>query len=849
MFTETGQPAARGLDRSSSSLTGIRRCVHAVQMGRWLGLNRRVGEEEEEAEKEYQVDVLPDRLKSSRSSRAPPPRSLSRLADDGEGGFLRSHIVHPNNEWYRIWTRFIVFWAAFSSFLTPLEFGFFRGLPWNLFLLDMVGQIAFLIDIVLRFLVAYRDSDTFCIIYNPTSIAIRYCKSSFIFDLLGCFPWDVIYKACGRKEEVRYLLWIRMTRTQKVTQFFRDLEKDIRVNYLFTRIVKLIVVELYFTHTAACIFYYLATTLPESMEGYTWIGSLQLGDYSYSHFRDIDLTTRYITSMYFAIVTMTTVGYGDIHAVNLREMIFVMIYVSFGMVLGAYLIGNMTAIVVKGSATERFRDKMKEAIMYMNRHKLGKDIREQIKGHLRLQYESSRTEASVLRDIPISIRAKISQTLYMPYIERTPLFKGCSAEFLQQIVARLQEEFYLPEEVVLEQGSVVDQLYFVCQGALEGVGIGKDGQEEASLMFEQGNSFGEIAILCNVPQPYNIRVCELCRLLRLDKESLTYILGIYFADGRKLLSNLTESNEYGLRVKQIGPDIKFHIGKQEEELTLRVNTAAFHGELNQLTDLIRAGVDPKNTDYDGRSPLHLAASKGYEEVAQFLIHEGVDINCTDNFGNTPLLEAVKRGHDRVASLLFSKGAKLNLENAGIHLCMAVSKRETDFIRGALAYGADPNSKDYDHRHPLHIAASEGLYIMAKLLVDAGASVLVTDRRGTTPLDEGRKSGSKPLIVLLEEAKTEELSKFPTRGEKVRDKIHQRLCSVFPCHPLNTDAKRKEGVMLWIPHTMNELIRSAQEKLGLSGSRLRLLCEDGAAVQEVDMVIDGQKLYLVGDEDM
>ncbi|KAF7107856.1 hypothetical protein CFC21_108436, partial [Triticum aestivum] len=31
MFTETGQPAPRGLDRSSSSVNGIRRCVHAVQ--------------------------------------------------------------------------------------------------------------------------------------------------------------------------------------------------------------------------------------------------------------------------------------------------------------------------------------------------------------------------------------------------------------------------------------------------------------------------------------------------------------------------------------------------------------------------------------------------------------------------------------------------------------------------------------------------------------------------------------------------------------------------------------------------------------------------------------------------
>ncbi|VAI72678.1 unnamed protein product [Triticum turgidum subsp. durum] len=513
--------------------------------------SRRTPAGEEDAEKEYEVDVEPDRWKSSSSrnsrlelmGRLPPLRRLSRIpgaADaDAGGGFLRGLVIHPDNKLYRSWTRFIVGWAVYSSFLTPFEFGFFRGLPKKLFFLDIVGQVAFLVDIVLKFLVAYRDPDTYRIVYNPNSIALRYCKSSFIFDLLGCFPWDAIYKASGHKEELRYLLWIRLTRVLRVREFFTELEKDIRVNYLFTRIVKLIVVELYCTHTAACIFYYLATTLPESMEGYTWIGSLQLGDYSYSHFREIDLATRYVTSMYFAIVTMATVGYGDIHAINVREMIFVMIYVSFDMVLGAYLIGNMTAMIVKGSATERFRDKMKEVIRYMNRNRLGKDIREQIKGHLRLQYESSCTEASVLRDIPVSIRAKISQTLYMPYIERTPLFKGCSEEFLQQIVIRLQEEFFLPEEVILEQGSAVDQLYFVCQGALEGAAVGEDGQETI-LMLEQGNSFGEIAILCNIPQPYTVRVCELCRLLRLDKESFAHILEIYFTDGRKLLSNLTE---------------------------------------------------------------------------------------------------------------------------------------------------------------------------------------------------------------------------------------------------------------------------------------------------------------------
>lgn len=88
-------------------------------------------------------------------------------------------------------------------------------------------------------------------------------------------------------------------------------------------------------------------------------------------------------------------------------MIFVMIYVSFDMVLGAYLIGNMTALIVKGSKTEKFRDKMTDLIKYMNRNRLGRDIRNQIKGHFRLQYESSYTDAAVLQDIPISIRAKV----------------------------------------------------------------------------------------------------------------------------------------------------------------------------------------------------------------------------------------------------------------------------------------------------------------------------------------------------------------------------------------------------------------------------------------------------------
>uniref|UniRef100_A0A5B7CAK4 Potassium channel n=1 Tax=Davidia involucrata TaxID=16924 RepID=A0A5B7CAK4_DAVIN len=774
-------------------------------------------------------------------------RSGSGTVANETRGRPKGFFILPDDDWwYLVWTQFILIWAVYSSFFTPLEFGFFRGLPENLFLLDIAGQIAFLIDIVVRFFVAYRDAHSYSVVFSHKRIAIRYLKSRFLVDLLGCFPWDAIYKVCGRKEPVRYLLWIRLSRALRVTEFFEKMEKDIRINYLFTRIVKLLVVELYCTHTAACIFYYLATTLPSSKEGYTWIGSLQMGDYSYSHFREIDLWKRYITSLYFAIVTMATVGYGEIHAVNTREMIFVMAYVSFDMILGAYLLGNMTALIVKGSKTERFRDKMSDLIKYMNRNKLEKNINNEIKGHVRLQYESNRTDASVLQDIPVSIRAKISQQLYEPKVREVPLFKGCSSGFIKQIAIRVHEELFFPGEEIIEQGNIADQVYFVCDGTLEEVGKSEDDEtEEPHPRLPKYSSFGEISVLCNIPAPYTIRVCEISKLLRVDKQAFIEILEIYFSDGRIIINNLLEGKESNLRRKLLESDITLHVGKHESELAMRLNCAAYDGDLYRLKRLIGAGGDPNKTDYDGRLPLHLAASEGHEDITLFLIQQGVGIDILDNFGNTPLLEAIKNGHDQVASLLVKAGASLTIDDAGSRLCMAVVRKDLEFLRRVLTSGINPNSKNYDLRTPLHLASSEGLYSMAKLLLESGASIFSKDRWGNTPLDDARVGGNKNLIKLLEDAKCTQLSEFPDCFEGIQDKMQRRKCTVFPFNPWDHKVEKTHGVVLWVPQSIEELVKTAKEQLKYSVASC-ILSENGGKILDVDMICDDQKLFLVSE---
>lgn len=110
---------------------------------------------------------------------------------------------------------------------------------------------------------------------------------------------------------------------------------------------------------------------------------------------------------------------------------------------------------------------------------------------------------------------------------------------------------------------------------------------------------------------------------------------------------------------------------------------------------------------------------------------------TDNYGKTPLFEAIKNGHDGAAAQLAEAGASLSIDNPGIRLCEAVAAKELGFLRGLLANGMNPNSKNYNLQTPLHLAAAEGLFQVCVLLLQTGASVFAMDRYSPMLIDSFR----------------------------------------------------------------------------------------------------------------
>ena len=96
-----------------------------------------------------------------------------------------------------------------------------------------------------------------------------------------------------------------------------------------------------------------------------------------------------------------------------------------------------------------------------------------------------------------------------------------------------------------------------------------------------------------------------------------------------IFHSVTHSEEQGL------------IPEEDASKVQKLISAAAQGELERIRELGFQGVDLESSDYDGRTPLHLAAVNGHVEVVKYLVEYGVNKDVKDRWDNTPYDEANK----------------------------------------------------------------------------------------------------------------------------------------------------------------------------------------------------------------
>ena len=141
-------------------------------------------------------------------------------------------------------------------------------------------------------------------------------------------------------------------------------------------------------------------------------------------------------------------------------------------------------------------------------------------------------------------------------------------------------------------------------------------------------------------------------------------------------------------------------------------------------------IDINRKDAVGRTPLHIAAEKGYLDVAMFLIEMGANVNVTDANGNTPLIFIIHKTRDmEIIKRLLEKGAAVNTQNrtGETALMYAAWRGHTNIVHLLLENRADATLKNRQDDTALTLAQSQGhLEIVEMLKVATKSAIPIED---------------------------------------------------------------------------------------------------------------------------
>eukprot|EP01018_Ginkgo_biloba_P032970 Gb_29961 [translate_table: standard] len=187
-------------------------------------------------------------------------------------------------------------------------------------------------------------------------------------------------------------------------------------------------VTIFSIHCAACFFFLLAARYPTPSN--TWLGSDLPNNAKENVWRN------YVSALYWSITTFSTVGYGDFHATNTSEMLYIVFYMLLNLGLTSYLIGNMTNLVIHGGeVTREFRVKVEDATNFAVQNSLPQRLQDQMLAHICMKFRTDKLQnMEMMEDLPKAIRSSVTQYLFFPTVEKVYLFQSVSYDFLQQLL-------------------------------------------------------------------------------------------------------------------------------------------------------------------------------------------------------------------------------------------------------------------------------------------------------------------------------------------------------------------------------------------------------------------------------